>query len=103
MGDLWDDISFVGEADNGIEAVNQCRTVRPDVVLMDIGMPKMDGVIATRIIRERLPETRVIALAGFLDADRANDAFEAGACCFMLKNVDIHILQAAIRGTHSQR
>lgn len=96
--EMWDDTILVGEATNGFEAVTLCKRMRPDVVLMDIGMPRMDGIVATRIISDRYPTTRVIALAGFQDIDRIEDAIASGAARCMVKNFSIDALYAAIRG-----
>lgn len=100
LDNTWDDIELIGEATNGLEAVKMCQLLRPDVVLMDIGMPKMDGITATRIIRENCPDTQIIALAGFQDVERIDEAFNAGARYCMLKNIPIDDLLVAIRGIH---
>ena len=76
-----DTIHLVGEASNGEEAVRLCERVRPDVVLMDLLMPKMDGVTATRLIHERWPGVRVIALTSYKEKEYVEGVLKAGATC----------------------
>ena len=91
------DIEIVGEAQNGREAVDLCETLAPDVILMDLQMPEMDGIQATRIIRQRWQQVRVIALTSFPDRDKVQDALQAGALSYLLKNVSGEDLAEAIR------
>ncbi|MGZ8649823.1 MAG: response regulator [Solirubrobacteraceae bacterium] len=83
-----DDVQLVGMAADGGEAVEQCRRLTPDVVLMDLDMPVLDGIEATRRIVAERPETQVIALTAFSDRRRITGALEAGACGYLLKDVD---------------
>lgn len=94
----FDDLELVGEATNGEEALHLCAQIQPDVVLMDLVMPVMDGVAATRAIRERYPDTQVIALTSFGDQERVKAALKAGAISYLLKDVSAEELVAAIRG-----
>ncbi len=94
----FDDLKLVGEAAGGEEAVRLCVKVQPDVVLMDLVMPGMDGVAATQAIRERCPKTQVIALTSFGEQDRVQSVLKAGAIGYLLKNVSADELVAAIRG-----
>jgi len=94
------DLQLVGEARDGSEAIEVCRQVRPDVILMDLVMPEMDGAVATKAIRERYPAVQVIALTSFQEKELIRDALEAGAIGFLLKNVTVDELAAAIRAAH---
>jgi len=91
------DLELVGEAGSGADAVRLCEALRPDVVLMDMVMPDMDGVAATRVIRERCPDVRVIALTSFPEEDLVHRALKAGALGYLMKNVGAAELSAAIR------
>jgi two-component system, NarL family, response regulator LiaR len=93
-----DDMELVGEARNGEEAVNLCRQLQPDVVLMDLMMPVMDGVEATRVICQRWPRIKVIALTSFKEKETVEGALKAGAMSYLLKNVSAEELSAAIQG-----
>ncbi len=97
----FDDLALVGEAANGEQALCMCAQLQPDVVLMDLIMPEMDGISATRVIRQRHPEIQVIALTSFTDAERAQQALEAGAIGYLLKNVSAHQLASAIRAAQA--
>ena len=92
-----DDFELIGEAENGREAVELCARLRPDIVLMDLKMPQMDGATATRIITESCPQTRVIALTSFQEEGLVQRALEAGAISYLLKNVSAEALNDAIR------
>ncbi|MFO7917930.1 MAG: response regulator transcription factor [Anaerolineae bacterium] len=94
---IFDDLDLVGEAGGGQEAVTLCERLEPDVVLMDLVMPHMDGVEATRRIRERCPDTQVIALTSFKERELVEGAMEAGAVGYLLKNVSADELAEAIR------
>ena len=96
---VWDDIEVVGEAENGMEALEQVEALQPDVILMDLRMPKMDGVTATRHIAKDFPESRIIVLTTFDDDDSVFDALRAGAVGFLLKDVSSEKLVEAIRTT----
>ena len=91
------DLELVGEARDGEEAVRLCEKVQPDVVLMDLMMPVMDGATATRTIRERWPHVQVIALTSFQERELVHDVMRAGAIGYLLKNVSGDDLSAAIR------
>jgi len=97
------DILLAGEARDGQEAVELCEQLRPDVVLMDLVMPKMDGVAATRLIRQRCPEVRIVALTSFQERDLVRDALQAGAISYLLKDVTGEALAEAIRSAHAGR
>lgn len=99
----FDDLELVGEADSGEEAVRLCAQVQPDVVLMDLVMPKMDGATATRAIRERCPEVQVIALTSFKEEELVQGVLQAGAISYLLKNVSADELVGAIRAAHAGR
>jgi NarL family two-component system response regulator LiaR len=93
----FDDMELVGEADNGLKAVEMCEQLKPDVVLMDIMMPEMNGADATRKIRQMCPQTQVIALTSFPEEDFVQQALQAGAISYLLKNVPADGLAEAIR------
>jgi NarL family two-component system response regulator LiaR len=95
------DLVLVGEAADGTEALEVCAEVRPDVILMDLVMPGMDGTSATREIRRRWPKTQVIALTSFQEKQLIRDALQAGAIGFLLKNVTVDELTVAIRSAHA--
>ncbi len=97
----FDDLELVGEAESGEEAVRLCAQLRPDVVLMDLILGEMDGVAATRAIRQHNPEVQVIALTSFQEADLVHRALRVGAIGYLLKNVSADELAAAIRAAHA--
>jgi len=99
----FDDLELVGEVGGGEEAVRLCDQVQPDVVLMDLVMPGMDGAEATRAIRERCPQIQVIALTSFKEKELVQGALEAGAIGYLLKNVSADELADAIRAAHAGR
>jgi NarL family two-component system response regulator LiaR len=94
---VYPDLELVGEARNGQEAVQVCEQVQPDVILMDLIMPEMDGMTATRTIRERYPHVQVIALTSFQEKELVQQALQAGAIGYLLKNVSATDLAEAIR------
>src|SRR5438105_857213 len=98
-----DDMELIGEAANGSEAVRLCAETRPDVVLMDLVMPGMDGPTAIRTIHDLHPEIHVIALTSFPEEDLMQRALGAGAISYLLKNVGAEELAGAIRSAHRGR
>ena len=97
------DLELVGEASNGQEALQLCEQARPDVILMDLLMPEMDGLTATRAIRKRCPQVQVIALTSFQEKELVQEALQAGAISYLLKNVSVDELAEAIRAAHAGR
>jgi len=97
----YDDLELVGEASNGAEALQQCEQKLPDVVLMDLMMPGINGVEATQTIRVNWPRTQVIALTSFPEEDLVQGALRAGAISYLLKNVSADELAGAIRAAHA--
>ena len=93
----YDDLELVGEAPNGERAVHLCQQVQPDVVLMDLVMPGMDGATATGLIRDKCPEIQVIALTSFKEKELVEGALKAGAIGYLLKDVSADELAGAIR------
>jgi NarL family two-component system response regulator LiaR len=91
------DIELVGSAPNGQAALHLCDELQPDVVLMDMMMPDMDGVAATRALLERCPRVRVIALTSFQEGSLVKKALQAGAMSYLLKDVSMDELARAIR------
>jgi two-component system, NarL family, response regulator LiaR len=94
---LQDGIEVVGEAGDGGEAIAAAQRLRPDVVLMDLVMPRVDGVQAMRELRDHVPGARVIVLTSFLEDDRLLPAIRAGAAGYLLKNVEPSELARAVR------
>ena len=92
-----EDLTVIAEAHNGREAVEQARELLPDVVLMDLLMPEMDGVEATRLIRQEMPDVEVIALTSVLEDALIYDAMRAGAIGYLLKDTEAHELRRAIK------
>jgi DNA-binding NarL/FixJ family response regulator len=95
-------IEIVGEAANGVEAVEAARSVQPDLVLMDLRMPGMGGVEATRRVRDACPQSRVLVLTTFQEDEEIFDALRAGACGYLLKDTPseklVEAIHAAVRG-----
>ncbi|MGD8472911.1 MAG: SpoIIE family protein phosphatase [Anaerolineae bacterium] len=96
-------LQLVGEASNGQEALQVCEQVRPDVVLMDLVMPEMDGAAATRALHEQFPEVQVIVLTSFKEKELVQAAMEAGAIGYLLKHVSADELADAIRAAQAGR
>ncbi len=99
----YDDLELVGEAKNGLEALNLCRKVQPDVILMDLMMPEMDGIAATRAILADHPEIKIIAMTSFEEEKLVQGVLAAGAISYLLKNVTSDELANAIRAAFSGR
>ncbi len=97
------DLELVGEAADGQQALDVCEQVEPDVILMDLVMPEMDGTTATRAIRERWPQVQVIALTSFQEKKLVQEALRAGAISYLLKNVSVDDLAEAIRAAYAGR
>ncbi|MFW6068485.1 MAG: response regulator [Chloroflexota bacterium] len=97
----YDDIELVGEARSGEHALLLCQHEQPDVVLMDLVMPGMDGVEATKQIRARYPEVQVVALTSFRDEELVQGVLKAGAIGYLLKDVTAEELAAAVRDAHA--
>jgi NarL family two-component system response regulator LiaR len=96
-----DDIQLVGIAESGAHAVRLCEKLQPDVVLMDMMMPEMNGVAATRAVLECCPRVRVIALTSFQEGGLVQEALQAGAISYLLKDVSMEELAQAIRSAHA--
>ena len=100
---VYDDLQLAGEAESGEDAVRLCATVLPDVILMDMVLPMIDGVTATRIIRQKFPQVQIIALTSFKEGSLISEALEAGAIGYLLKNVSADELAQAIRDAYLGR
>jgi NarL family two-component system response regulator LiaR len=93
----YEDLQLVGQAKNGLEALHLCREKRPDVILMDLIMPEMDGIAATRAILAVHPEIKIIAITSFEEEELVQGVLAAGAISYLLKNVTSDELATAIR------
>ena len=98
-----DDLQLVGEAADGSEVASRCGETNPDVIRMDLKMPDVDGVEATRAVRSEFPNVQIIALTSFRDEGLVQSALQAGAISYLLKNVSAEKLAAAIRAAHAGR
>lgn len=99
----YDDLELVGEAADGQEAISLCHRIQPDVILMDLVMPRMDGATAIKAIREQYPAIQIIALTSFKEDDLVQSALKAGAIGYLLKNVSSDELARAIRAAAKGR
>ncbi len=97
----FDNIALVGEAGSGEESLLLCAQLQPDVVLMDLKMEGMDGIAATRLIRQNHPAIQVIILTSFHDKDLIEEALQVGAIGYLLKNVSVPALGQAIRAAYT--
>ena len=97
MLDLEDDIEVIGRADDGADAVEQARTAHPDVILLDVQMPNMDGIEALRRIRAENPDARVIVLTTYRNEDYVLPSLQAGARGYLLKDATREELAGAVR------
>lgn len=100
---VFDDLLLVGEAESGEAAIQRCAEARPDVILMDMVLPMMDGAATTRAIRQQFPQVQVIVLTSFKEGDLIKKALEAGAIGYLLKDVSADELARAIRAANSGR
>jgi DNA-binding NarL/FixJ family response regulator len=98
--DLHDDLVVVGEAANGLAALEMVATLLPDVVVMDLLMPGLDGIAATAQVKARYPSVEVVAITSFIEDERIAAAIEAGASGFLLKDAEADDLATAIRAAH---
>ncbi len=92
----FDELEVVAEAANGVEAVQLCDEILPDVILMDLMMPEMDGITATKIIREKHPHIQVIALSSTYDDEAVRQMLEAGALGYLLKSASVDELKNSV-------
>ena len=99
--ELQEGIEVVGEAVDGRDAVEAATRLLPDVILMDLVMPRLDGVAAMRLLRESVPDARVIVLTSFLDDDTLLPALRSGAAGYLLKNAEPQELVRAVRAAHA--
>ena len=99
--ELLDDIEVVGEAENGLRGVELAEELEPDVVLMDLVMPELDGIGAIARIKASRPAIQVVALTSFIEEEKVTAALEAGASGFILKDADADDVAAAIRAAHN--
>jgi len=97
------DLELVGEAKNGERAIEKCELLQPDVILMDLMMPIMNGVEATQVIHQRHPNIQILALTSFYDVQQVKDALKAGAISYLLKDVSMNELATAIRAAYAGR
>jgi NarL family two-component system response regulator LiaR len=100
---VFEDMELVGQAGDGQEAIRICQQVKPDVILMDLVMPEMDGATCTQKIREQNPDIQVIALTSFREDELVQGVLRAGAIGYLLKNVSADELAAAIRSAYHGR
>jgi NarL family two-component system response regulator LiaR len=99
----YEDLELVAEAKNGLEALDLCRQKKPDVILMDLMMPEMDGIAATRAILQECPDIKIIAMTSFEEEQLVHDVLAAGAISYLIKNVTSDELARAIRDAASGR
>jgi DNA-binding NarL/FixJ family response regulator len=99
--ELLDDIEVVGEAENGLVGVEMSAQLVPDVILMDIVMPQLDGIGAIERIKAAQPGVQIVALTSFIEEDKVLAAIESGASGFILKDADADDVAAAIRAAHN--
>jgi len=99
----YEDLELVGEAKNGLEAIRLCREKKPDVILMDLMMPEMDGIAATRAILADYPDIKIIAMTSFEEEQLVQGVLAAGAISYLIKNVSSDELAKAIREAASGR
>jgi NarL family two-component system response regulator LiaR len=100
---VFDDLQLAGEAESGETAIQLCAELMPDVILMDMVLPLMDGATATRAIRQQFPQIQIVALTSFKEGELIKKALEAGAIGYLLKDVSADELARAIRSAHAGR
>jgi len=100
---VFEDLQLVGEAENGEAAIQLCAKVLPDVILMDMSLPGMDGASTTHTIRQQFPQMQIIVLSSFKEGKVIKKALEAGAIGYLLKDVSADDLVRAIRSAHAGR
>ena len=98
---IHDDIELVGKASDGLDLLDQLQEVVPDVILMDMVMPRMDGLETTRAVLDRYPKVKIIAITSFPQGDDVRDILDAGAVGFFSKHAEIGTLVDAIRAAHA--
>jgi DNA-binding NarL/FixJ family response regulator len=99
--ELLDDIEVIGEAEDGLRGVELAEELEPDVILMDLVMPRLDGIGATARIKASRPAIQVVALTSFIEEEKVTAALEAGASGFILKDAEADDVAAAIRAAHN--
>ena len=99
--ELQDDIEVVGEASDGRLAVDAAASQRPDVILMDLLMPNMDGLTAIATIKQAQPEVEIVAVTSFIEEEKVTSALEAGASGYLLKDADAEEVASAVRAAHA--
>ena len=100
---VYDDLELAGEAASGQAAIELCNQTLPDVILMDLMMPDMDGATATRLIRQQHPNVQVVVVTSFKEGELVQNALQAGAIGYLLKDVSADELARAIRAAYSGR
>ena len=98
--DKQSDMTVVGEARDGVEAVSKAEELEPDIILMDLKMPRLDGIGATRLITERDPEAKIIILTMYLEDEYVSEAIKAGVRGYVLKDAGLEKMLEAIRAVH---
>lgn len=95
--DNFEDFEVVGNVNSGPACIELCKTVLPDIILMDLAMPSMDGITTTSLIRQHYPSVQVIALTSFNEDEKVQKALKAGAISYLIKNISVDELANAIR------
>ena len=101
MLDIQSGLSVIGTAKNGQDAIDQAMKLNPDVILMDIHMPVLDGIAATEKLRRELPDTQIVMLTTFDDDAYIIRSLQAGACGYLLKDIPVHDLAQAVQLAHA--
>lgn len=100
--EAYPDLKLVAEASTGAEAIRLCQQVQPDIILMDLAMPGVDGVEATRAIRTACPDVQIVVLTGLRERSMIQAAIQAGAIRYLLKNVSVSALVNTIRAVSDE-